>query len=55
MRVVPTDWQFDAFMSETIKSGLRVVVDPILDKQAELVCGAVIVDIETARRMGQRG
>jgi hypothetical protein len=55
MRVVPTDVLFDAFMHETIGSGLRAVVDPILDKRAQLVCGDVIVDIETARMMIQSG
>lgn len=51
IRIVESDRDFDKMVSEALVSVTGVVVDPIVDKNGQLVKGYILVDIETAERM----
>jgi hypothetical protein len=49
MRIVDSDRSFDKMVTDTLDDGLGVVIDPLLDKQGQLVKGYILADIETLR------
>ena len=49
MRIVDADSSFDKMVADTLDNGLGVVIDPLLDKQGQLVKGYILADIETLR------
>nr|NJM01866.1 hypothetical protein [Desulfobacula sp.] len=51
IRIVESDLFFDKMVSEAFLSGGGVAVDPLLDRNGQLVKGYIVVDMETAEGM----
>lgn len=49
MRIVDSDHTFDKMVAGALINGVGVVIDPLIDKQGQLVKGYILADIESLR------
>jgi hypothetical protein len=53
VRIVESDRDFDQMVAAALRSGLGVVVDPLLDRNGRMVKGHVVIDVESARQTSE--
>lgn len=49
MRIVDSDHTFDKMVADALINAVGVVIDPLLDKDGQLVKGCILADIESLR------